>query len=148
MLAAQAFHWFDRKLAAREFRRILKANGWVVLIWNNRVSTGDEFHEHLEDMLQTNLPEYNKVNHRNVGLEIIRLFFSNDKVIHRELPNSQMLDWEGFRGRLLSASYVPKEGMPGHKEIMTLAANLFRQHQHNDRIVIKYVTELFIARFG
>src|SRR5262249_1325145 len=34
--AAQAFHWFDRESARREFLRILKPSGWVVLVWNER----------------------------------------------------------------------------------------------------------------
>src|SRR6185503_18677591 len=34
--AGQAFHWFDRAAAKQEFARILKPDGWVVLIWNAR----------------------------------------------------------------------------------------------------------------
>src|SRR5687768_16300575 len=36
VVAAQAFHWFDREKTKREFTRILKPNGWVALIWNER----------------------------------------------------------------------------------------------------------------
>src|SRR5690349_12791287 len=32
--AAQAAHWFDPEKARREFIRILKPKGWLVLIWN------------------------------------------------------------------------------------------------------------------
>src|SRR5688572_27319071 len=32
--AGQAFHWFDREKARVEFQRILKADGWVVIVWN------------------------------------------------------------------------------------------------------------------
>jgi len=34
--AGQAFHWFDPQAARREFLRILKTNGWVVIAWNDR----------------------------------------------------------------------------------------------------------------
>ena len=34
--AGQAFHWFDPARARIEFRRILKPDGWVVLVWNER----------------------------------------------------------------------------------------------------------------
>jgi ubiquinone/menaquinone biosynthesis C-methylase UbiE len=36
VLAAQAFHWFNCELALCEFHRILKPDGWVVLVWNER----------------------------------------------------------------------------------------------------------------
>src|SRR6202162_5891906 len=34
--SAQAAHWFDRGRARREFVRILKPEGWLVLLWNER----------------------------------------------------------------------------------------------------------------
>ena len=36
IVAAQAFHWFDPDFARREFARILKPDGVVALIWNDR----------------------------------------------------------------------------------------------------------------
>jgi len=35
--AAQAFHWFEKEPTRREFRRILKARGRVVVLWNERL---------------------------------------------------------------------------------------------------------------
>src|SRR5262249_3294809 len=34
--AGQSFHWFDHDSARREFARILNANGWMVILWNDR----------------------------------------------------------------------------------------------------------------
>src|SRR5947209_1203613 len=34
VLAAQAFHWFDKPAALREFHRLLRPGGWAVLMWN------------------------------------------------------------------------------------------------------------------
>jgi ubiquinone/menaquinone biosynthesis C-methylase UbiE len=35
--AAQAFHWFDPEKAKAEFRRILRKEGNIALIWNERM---------------------------------------------------------------------------------------------------------------
>jgi ubiquinone/menaquinone biosynthesis C-methylase UbiE len=34
VVIAQAFHWFDDIETLRECRRVLKPNGYIVLIWN------------------------------------------------------------------------------------------------------------------
>src|ERR1700744_3698098 len=43
VVCAQAFHWFDAGKTGVEFKRILKANGYVALIWNNRLADTDDF---------------------------------------------------------------------------------------------------------
>src|SRR5262249_51631925 len=36
VLAAQAFHWFEPEPALREFHRVLKPDGYAILLWNQR----------------------------------------------------------------------------------------------------------------
>src|SRR5437868_2159584 len=36
VLSAQAFHWFQPDKALSEFHRILRSEGWVGLVWNER----------------------------------------------------------------------------------------------------------------
>ena len=50
--AGQAFHWFDRQRARKEFVRILKPNGWVTLIWNERLTDTSPFLRAYEDLLR------------------------------------------------------------------------------------------------
>src|SRR5438128_9575556 len=41
--AAQAFHWFDHERTRTEFARILKPNGWIILLWNERPTDSTPF---------------------------------------------------------------------------------------------------------
>src|SRR5260370_16718477 len=56
--AAQAGHWFDRRRARREFVRILKPVGWLVLLWNERRTDSTPFLLAYEHRLMTYLPHY------------------------------------------------------------------------------------------
>src|SRR5712691_9479273 len=49
--AAQAAHWFDRERARREFVRILKPGGWLVLLWNERLTDATPFLRGYEELL-------------------------------------------------------------------------------------------------
>lgn len=46
VIAAQAFHWFDGPAALREFARVLRPEGAVILIWNQR-DESEEWSQHL-----------------------------------------------------------------------------------------------------
>ena len=49
--AGQAFHWFEPAKAKREFQRILKPGGWVVVVWNERRIFESRFGKEYEKLL-------------------------------------------------------------------------------------------------
>src|SRR5260370_1051073 len=61
--AAQAAHWFDRGRARAEFARILKPTGWLVLLWNERVTDSTAFLREYEKLLLTYGTDYGEVRH-------------------------------------------------------------------------------------
>ncbi len=144
---AQAFHWLDRVKTRVEFSRILTANGVVALIWNERLDNVSLVNREYGDLLSQMAPEYQKVSHRQVGLEEIRSFFAPGEVELQTFPNYQTLNREGFLGRLLSSSYVPNLGQPGHLEIMEAAAKIFDAHNVAGEITFDYETKVFVGRF-
>ena len=46
--AAQAFHWFDRQSFKAECRRILKDNGNILLVWNDRDTESELIRENYD----------------------------------------------------------------------------------------------------
>jgi ubiquinone/menaquinone biosynthesis C-methylase UbiE len=109
ILCAQAFHWFDKDKSKQDFNRILKSNGHICFIWNER-STKSDFQQNYEQILYDTIDEYNQVNHRNIDKDSIQDFFSPLPMREFTLSNYQLFDLVGLKGRLMSSSYCPKSG--------------------------------------
>ena len=58
--SAQAAHWFDRGKARLEFARILRRDGWLVLLWNERVTDTTPFLRDYEALLLKFAPITNR----------------------------------------------------------------------------------------
>jgi SAM-dependent methyltransferase len=146
IVTAQAFHWFDRTRAKKEFRRILRGEGWTALIWNNRLADADAFHRELEQLFLDKLEEYHRVRHRDVPIPELAEFFSPGTMTEHVVSNQQEFDLEGFEGRVLSASYVPPKGDPQHDAFMKLVRELFNRHQTGGRVTMRYATAIYLGK--
>jgi SAM-dependent methyltransferase len=147
VVAAQAFHWFDRDAARREFTRILKPRGWCALVWNTRLENTTPFLVGYENLLRRWSTDYGSVNHRNVGLAAIEPFFAPGKVERHAFRHEQVFDFDGVRGRLLSSSYAPAEGHPNHAPMLAELRAIFDAHNESGRVRFEYETEVYLGRF-
>ena len=144
--AGQAFHWFDRERARKEFARILKPSSWVALIWNERLTDTSPFLRAYEDLLQRHGTDYAAVDHRNVDTDAITAFFAPQPFTLRKFENRQVFDYDGLKGRLLSSSYTPEPGHPNHPPMLDALRALFDKHQINGKVSFDYVTLLYFGR--
>jgi len=147
VVAGQAFHWFDREQARREFRRILKPAGWVALFWNERRTGGTPFMEAYEQLLRTYAPEYLQVSHRNIGEAELAAFFTPNAYHARGCENVQRLDLAGVQGRLLSSSYTPSAGHPQHEPMLAELARIFAQCEVQGQVDFIYDTTLYFGQW-
>jgi ubiquinone/menaquinone biosynthesis C-methylase UbiE len=148
IVAGQAFHWFDRPKARREFSRILRPGGWVALIWNERLVGATPFLCQYEALVREFAVDYRQVDHRNIDEPVIKEFFSPGTFQLRRLPNAQSLDLEGLKGRLASSSYMPAADHPRHFATMKAVERMFDQHQQNGRVKIDYDTLVYFGQLG
>lgn len=138
VLAAQAFHWFDREGFRRECRRILRPGGQVAVLWNDRRLESTPFLREYEALLREYGTDYCEVAHRNVGAEAIAEFFRPTRPVRFVLENVQRLDLEGLLGRTRSSSYVPAQGDPRHRPMMEALRRLFDRYARAGVVEIEY----------
>jgi SAM-dependent methyltransferase len=146
VIAAQAFHWFDPDKTRREFKRILKPGGYVVLIWNERQLDTNEFLREYEQLLLTHANDYEKVRHENIDQQKLGSFFEGSYE-RSTFSNEQVFDLAGLRGRLLSSSYMPVEDDPKFPALEKELKGLFERYAENDRIKLLYDTNIYSKRY-
>lgn len=145
VVAAQAFHWFDRRAFREECRRILKPRGFVLLLWNDRKATGSAFLDGYEALLDRFGTDYQAVNHRNVGDADVTAFFAPAPCTHLTLQNAQQFDLPGLRARLLSSSYAPPADDPRAGPMLAELDRLFAACQANGTVTMEYDVQLYLG---
>jgi SAM-dependent methyltransferase len=146
--AGQAFHWFDPPRARGEFARILRPAGWVVLVWNDRRTSGTPFLEDYERLLLEYGTDYKEVSVKYAEESLLAALFGATAPSRETFDNEQVFDFDGLRGRLTSSSYVPQPGHPSHAPMMAALEALFRRHERAGRVVVAYDTKVFYGRLA
>ena len=143
---AQAFHWFRVDETEREFRRIVRPGGWVVLVWNGRRTEGSQFMQAYETFLEEWGTDYTAVRKTyDMDGSLTRLFGAGGPRRHR-FPNVQTLDQDGLVGRLLSSSYSPARDDPSTPAMLTALGRLFARHAEGGVVSMEYDTEVYSGR--
>jgi SAM-dependent methyltransferase len=145
--AAQAAHWFDREKARREFIRILKPGGWLVLLWNERRTDSTPFLREYEHLLLAYGTDYREVRHERTTAEIAD-FFSPWPFRSSRLEMRQEVDYLGLEGRLLSSSYTPTSDQANYDAMLRELRRIFDAHQDNGSVSLDYNTLVYCGRLG
>jgi ubiquinone/menaquinone biosynthesis C-methylase UbiE len=147
VMAAQAAHWFDRERARREFARILKPGGWLVLLWNERLTDSTKFLRDYEQLLLTYGTDYGEVRHERTT-EAVNEFFDPAPYQERTFQMRQEFDYAGVEGRLLSSSYAPGPGHPKHAAMLRELHSIFDASATEGRVAFDHKTRLYFGHLG
>jgi SAM-dependent methyltransferase len=145
VVAAQAFHWFQADAARREWARILRPGGLALVVWNSRRTGGTPFLDGYEQLLREHSTDYAAVAERYADEATMRRWFGAGFREARSFENRQLLDLDGLRGRLLSSSYAPRRGHPGHEAMTKALALLFERTAVDGRVAIEYDTRGYVG---
>jgi ubiquinone/menaquinone biosynthesis C-methylase UbiE len=140
---ASAFHWFRPEETKKEFDRILKPSGHILLASN---------------ILQTDMPflkaykalkeKYSeKLMHNNrATLERISEFFYPAQVNTHSFTERQQLNEVGLKGHLLSFSTIPLEDDPRYADMMRELGGLFNLYNDQGRVEMVYESRLYLVQ--
>lgn len=143
--AAQSAHWFDRVQARREFLRILKPEGWLVLLWNERLTNSTPFLGAYEHLLLRYGTDYQDVRQeRTTGA--VNEFFDPAPFQERVFEIRQEFDYAGLEGRLLSSSYAPGPEHSNHAPMLRDLRRIFETHASGGRVTFDYKTQVYFGR--
>jgi ubiquinone/menaquinone biosynthesis C-methylase UbiE len=144
VLAAQAFHWFEPAAALREFHRILKPEGWVVLMWNERVPRDPFTAAYGEIIAREAHGKSIEAQRHRAGEALLHNAHFRNAVVHR-FGHEQTLDEEGLLGRAFSASYAPRESVAAEAFARDLRG-VFRRFQQQEKVYLKYETSVYLGQ--
>jgi SAM-dependent methyltransferase len=134
----EAFHWFEPLATRRDFERLLKPGGWVVIARN--VLRQDTPFLAAHQQLKLKYRERNSPSRftAETADEKIKAFFAPQKVKVQRFDNLQTLDYAGLKGRLLSASHSPKPEEPEYEAMLNELEMLFQIYQQDNQVILAY----------
>jgi SAM-dependent methyltransferase len=142
---AQAAHWFDRVQARRELVRVLRPGGWLVLLWNERLTDATAFLRDYEQMLLKFGTDYQEIRHERTTAEVNQ-FFDPAPFQERTFDMRQEFDYAGIEGRLLSSSYAPGPEHAQHGPMLRELRRIFDAHAVAGRATFDYKTRMYFGR--
>lgn len=139
-IAAQAFHWFDVPRALAEIDRICKKSGAAAAFWNGRAHTPAM--DAYEAFLLAESKEYGNLKTFDRTLEELQAAIG-PRARQASFPNAQLFDWEGFRGRVFSSSYVV-HGVDDKEAFEAKLRALFDVWSQGGRLEFVYSTKIIL----
>ena len=140
-MAAQAFHWFDATAALAEIARVLGADGWLALVWNER----DESDPMVAELVR--ISKWDRSAPYPVGMDFGLVIDRSQRfgaVERSKFAWHQRLDRGTFVDQVATRSYVqvlpPAEQRALLDQVARFAATL------DEPIAVPYITDLFCAR--
>jgi precorrin-6B methylase 2 len=143
---AQAFHWFDKTKCMKEFKRILKTNNKVVLLWN-RKEIQNPFVKENDDLCRKYCPDFKGVaGNSNFSPEYYKVFFKNKNCEYKIFDNDIICTLETYVGVSLSTSYSPSKNDPIYQNYIDELTALFHKYNYQGKLFVKNKTHSYAGQ--
>ena len=154
IVAAQAFHWFEPEASALEFRRILRPEGRVAVIWIHRPPDRPAAGAAYEQFLLREVgEEYRKMRQLWTDApQQLGQFFRDGPDGHQTIVMPEEMTLRELTGRMQSYSFVPPPGSEGFERLAGKLAEFFAMHAEGgvekggETITLLYSTDVYWGR--
>jgi ubiquinone/menaquinone biosynthesis C-methylase UbiE len=144
----RAFHWFDHEKTAKEFRRILRPEGWVVLVNNGRVRDKPAQSVAYEAVLREHGTDYEANRERYEVAPKVEAFFAGGELFREEIRGEQRLTLEEVVGQTQSLSVAPEKGHKKYEGMQRGLREFFAKWQIDGIVAMKTVCKVACGRFS
>lgn len=150
VLMGSSFHWADAPVAMKEFKRILKPNGFFTAIWNPRNIESSELHQAIENVVYQEIPNIKRVSSGgSITTEQMRtkMCGNEDKypLIFMECEYEEIMTKERYMNVWRSVNDIQVQaGKEGFERILNNIEALLKDY---DEIAVPYKSRAWTVQF-
>jgi ubiquinone/menaquinone biosynthesis C-methylase UbiE len=143
----QALHWFEPQAALKEFRRILKPEGWLAILFHPPPPIDHAIYQALKpifnveygwDTTPSPKPQY--------GNSHADYYFGIGNGIKMHFPQTWQESWEEFIGGILSDSHSPDDTHPAFHRFVSAVRRVFDQFCDGSNLEVIGGTDLVLGQ--
>jgi SAM-dependent methyltransferase len=142
----RAMHWFDWPRAHREFARILRPNGFVLVATNGHRDSGSEVSNRLSELLRKWRTDAAEADTRREFNERLRGFLDTSSWHRTTLHHSMTVDSATLLGYAESLSAIPRPGERGYDGMVSELRTVFEEYQRDGVLGTPLACQLFLGR--
>ncbi len=143
--AAQAFHWFEIAAARAEALRVLRPQGQVALIWNDRVPDAP-LHRDLDALFA----EFGGAKRAALVAHEDRSqapqFFGAGCFAEQCWPHRHRLSEPGLAALVFSRSYMPARDSAAGQAVLQALGPIFQRHADGEMLAVDYRSVAIVGR--
>lgn len=142
----RAMHWFDWPRAHREFQRILRPGGWVLVATNGHRASGAAVSEEMSVITRRWRTDSAEADTRREFDSRLKSFFDSESLQGTKLYHAMTVTFDTLLGYVESLSAIPRVGERGHAEMVGELRDLFDRYERDGMLETPLICQLYLGR--
>lgn len=142
----RAMHWFDWPRTHREFARILRPQGWVLIATNGHREHGGPIADVVAPLLKRWRRDAAGREMQPDSNDRLQGFLDTSTWQRGRLEDAIAMNFESLLGYAKSLSAMPRAGDAGYDEMLAELREVFERFQQGGILLLPRVCELFLGQ--